>query len=584
MPAWLAGDAAIALAGALAALTVSAALGFPKLAEPGSDNDSVMRLVQIRDLLAGQGWFDLHQYRMGPDGGFVMHWSRLVDAPIAGLILLLRPILGTAGAEFAAALIWPTALMALALYFLLRAARTFGGEAARFPALVLGATAFHFMGIFAPAALDHHNLQLTLVLAMAVWLIAGGTFATGLAAGMAAAVSIAVGMETMPYVAAAGLSVALLFWLRGSDETRAAAGFGAGLAGGAALCLVLTVRPAAWPGAVCDAFSGAQAGSAVLAGLGLAAVAALTRSSKGWVRLGALAALAAASAAFVLTAYSQCLADPYADVPARLRDYWLDWVSEAQSLRSIISSEPAEAATYYVTPLIGLLLLFGRLARSPGRRETLPLAVLLAAAVAVSMWQVRGSIFSLSLAVIPLSAWVGGLRSAARTGSAAPTLKMAGAWLVSFNVAWGLAALLISGAVVGSEPHDEADACRGGADFARLAQLPAGTVLAVSNHGALILAETGHRALAGPYHRNVEGNLATIDAMTGTPDEALAVVQRYGVDYVAVCPGNPETQVLTRRAPDSLLARLRRGDRVEWLQPSASPENEALRVFLVAPR
>ena len=50
---------------------------------PIGDNDSLLRLVEIRDLLGGQGWFDLHQYRMGPPGGFVMHWSRLVDAPIA---------------------------------------------------------------------------------------------------------------------------------------------------------------------------------------------------------------------------------------------------------------------------------------------------------------------------------------------------------------------------------------------------------------------------------------------------------------------------------------------------------------------
>ena len=44
--------------------------GFPTLADSGGDNDSLMRLVEVRDLVAGQGWFDLHQYRMGGDGGF----------------------------------------------------------------------------------------------------------------------------------------------------------------------------------------------------------------------------------------------------------------------------------------------------------------------------------------------------------------------------------------------------------------------------------------------------------------------------------------------------------------------------------
>ena len=52
----------------------------------------------IRALLDGQGWFDLRNYRLNPPGGFDIHWSRLVDLPIAGLILLgavlLHPLLG----------------------------------------------------------------------------------------------------------------------------------------------------------------------------------------------------------------------------------------------------------------------------------------------------------------------------------------------------------------------------------------------------------------------------------------------------------------------------------------------------------
>ncbi len=52
----------------------------------GPDNDDGMRLVEVRDFLAGQGWFDLMQYRLGLDGGTLMHWSRLIDLPIASLI------------------------------------------------------------------------------------------------------------------------------------------------------------------------------------------------------------------------------------------------------------------------------------------------------------------------------------------------------------------------------------------------------------------------------------------------------------------------------------------------------------------
>jgi hypothetical protein len=63
------------------------------------DTDDNMRMMQVRGLLHGQGWFDLRQHRMNPPFGANIHWSRLVDLPIAGLILGLRPLLGGPAAE-----------------------------------------------------------------------------------------------------------------------------------------------------------------------------------------------------------------------------------------------------------------------------------------------------------------------------------------------------------------------------------------------------------------------------------------------------------------------------------------------------
>ena len=63
------------------------------------DTDDNMRIMQVRALLHGQGWYDLRNYRMNPPYGANIHWSRLVDLPIAGLILTLRPFLGGPGAD-----------------------------------------------------------------------------------------------------------------------------------------------------------------------------------------------------------------------------------------------------------------------------------------------------------------------------------------------------------------------------------------------------------------------------------------------------------------------------------------------------
>jgi hypothetical protein len=64
-----------------------------------NDTDDNMRLMQVRGLLAGQGWYDLRQYRLNPPAGLDIHWSRLVDLPIAGLFLLFKPFTGAALAE-----------------------------------------------------------------------------------------------------------------------------------------------------------------------------------------------------------------------------------------------------------------------------------------------------------------------------------------------------------------------------------------------------------------------------------------------------------------------------------------------------
>src|SRR5579872_437599 len=85
--------------------------------------DDAMRLVEMRDLIGGQGWFDLFQHRMDPPGGLSMHWSRLIDAPLAALILLLKPLLGIRGAEAATLYFWPALLFAIALALIAAIAR-----------------------------------------------------------------------------------------------------------------------------------------------------------------------------------------------------------------------------------------------------------------------------------------------------------------------------------------------------------------------------------------------------------------------------------------------------------------------------
>jgi hypothetical protein len=76
-----------------------------------ADGDDALRLVEVRDLLNGQSWFDLTQKRYLPPEGVPMHWSRLVDLPLAAAVRVLTPLLGEGLAFGMVAAAWPPLLL-----------------------------------------------------------------------------------------------------------------------------------------------------------------------------------------------------------------------------------------------------------------------------------------------------------------------------------------------------------------------------------------------------------------------------------------------------------------------------------------
>lgn len=581
-------DLLLALCATLLVLGLNAISGFPTIADLGADNDSMLRLVEVRDLLAGQGWFDLHQYRMGLTGGFVMHWSRLVDTPIALIIFTFQALgASTAAAEKAAQIIWPLSLYGLTIFVILRASRRLAGTDVAMPALVLSTAALFFIGIFHPGTLDHHNVQLLLT-AASLWLMTEAPFrrSAALLSGLCAGLTLAVGMETAPYVAALGACAAVLF-IFDERERQTARGFGIGFAAIALVVLVATIPPSAWGVAECDAFSAFQFVIAALSGFGLAAIAGLPGQSTAKRRFLSMSALAVAIAAVALLFFPQCLASPYAGVDERIRTYWLNDVVEAQPFLSVAVNEPKLMAARYVTPFIAILLIGLQLRSRRLRREEALTAVLLIVAFAVSLWQVRGSTFSVAFAVLPLSTWIAGVRlQASAAHSWRVSIRIAAAWLVSLNATWAGVAVAAQSVVQKAPAKINSDAdhaltCGKASDFGDLAGMPATTVLASSNLGSPILMFTGHRALAGPYHRNVGGNLAMLDAFMGAPDAARAIVEREHVGLVAICRGNSEELSLAAQAPTGLAARLLKRDVPDWLELDSATASKPVEIYRV---
>lgn len=580
-----------ALAAVFILMIISITSGFPTLSNADGDNDSVLRLTQIRDLMAGQSWFDLTQYRLGPEGGVLMHWSRLVDAPIAGLIMLAKGFGASQQlSEMIAMTAWPAMLLATATWLIVRIARATYGDGALFPAAVIGVLTLIWIGIFGPGRIDHHNLQLVLSLAMVLGLIRS-SFAGGVLAGCCAALSLAIGMETLPFVALGGATSAILYLVRGERDAPSAAGFGLGFAAAGAVCFVATVPRASWFAATCDAYSVAQASVASLAGLGLFAIARIARAQRNlMLRAGAMAALGGAIGALVISQFPQCLADPYASLDPRLKTFWLDHVVEAQSLLDTARSLPGKLLVWYVTPAIALAVLTWRAVRTGLSRAETVLAIVLAGAYATSIWQIRGGQFAVPLATVILAGWVE--RNRKGDGSLRAGMFCIATWLLSLNVFWtviGVATMPDKDKSANSREASGPKAalpgtCYARADYADLGALPGATVLAISNLGSGIITYTHHRALAGPYHRNVAGNLAVLDTLLADPQSAMQAAAKSGANLIAVCRGNPETKMLAKKVPGSLLAALVAGKAPSWLHPVAgNPDNIEVYTIAVEP-
>jgi hypothetical protein len=580
----------LAVIATIVVLALNAFGGFETLSDFRGDNDSLMRLVQVRDLIDGQGWFDLSQYRMGPEGGFTMHWSRVVDAPIAAIVVAGTVLTGSVAlAETVAQIAWPALLFCLTLVFIVRASRLFGGEQAVLPSVVIGAAALHFVGIFAPGALDHHNFQLMLTAASLYFLMeAPAKRGRALLSGACAALMLAIGMETAPYVAVLGLCAAGLFLFGGAGERLAARDFGIGFAGVSVLAFLATIPASSWTQPQCDAFSIAQFAMAALAGTGLAAAASMefAAATRGR-RLLALTSLGLAAGVLMLLAFPQCISDPYSMIDERMREIWLANISEAKPLITLLHSEPGKVVARYVTPFIGLVWMAASLRSRSWRWQDVVVGAVLAMAFAVSIWQVRGSTFSIAFAVIPLSAWVGGWRRRAEVSrSGWVSAKLVAVWLLSLNASWTGAAAAAAVALEdnAAAPKDNsASDCERETDFATLASLPRATVLSVSNLGSPILAYSAHHAISGPYHRNMDGNRMALEVSMGSTQDARRIMERRGIDLLAVCPGNPESRLLAKRAPDGFLAAMLNGAVPAWLEPVQASQNEPLKLYRMRP-
>jgi hypothetical protein len=553
----------------------------------GGDTDDAMRMVEVRDLLAGQGWFDHFQYRLGLDGGTSMHWSRIVDAPVAALVMFFSLFVSSMQAQQYAVFIWPMLMIFPTMIAISVAAERFGGREAMLPSYFMTAFFIMLFPRFAPGSIDHHNVQLALVAIMAAGILDRRLETISFAAaGATGAVAVAVGAETLPIVAICCACVALVWAHNGALARRAATGF----AGAFSLSLVFlyftNIGPSEYTKVYCDAYS-AGFFSIGLIGSALLWLSAASISRKSMLaRYAALAGIAVACAVTAKLIAPECLEKPYSTLDPLLKSLWLDHVNEAQSIYSMIVNDPFHVTTFYGTPIVALFACAWMAWKGPRTVQLFTVSVLVAAPLAVSMYQVRGASFSLMLCIIPLSLMVARAREGTHKPNAvlADHLKFIFACLVSLPFVWAFGGYALKQQFADKIVEaGESGACNTPEAMAALAAQPPGLVASISNIGAHMLLYTDHRVLTAPYHRNPTGMLAGLRISTLPPPEAEKVARKDGVTIIAVCPGDAETRFLAEKAPDGLLANLKKGDVPAFLDPVPGTEDASLRLYRLKP-
>jgi len=547
----------------------------------------------VRDLLAGQSWYDLTQWRMNVPFGLPMHWSRLIDAPIAGLILLFRQFLVPQSAETLAICVWPMLSLLAAWLAIGRIAQHLAGLKAGVIAILFGAAAAAVLGYFTPGVIDHHNVQVALTLWTLAFLIEIETNPRAAnAAALLSVLSLTIGLEVLPYVVTSLLIIGALWISRGDEFSGAVRRFGLTFSLAAPLALALFAADHERFSAACDAYSGFYATLATFGGLGLASVTLLAAGTP--VRRALLfVGLGIAALLLVLAIAPACLAGPYGNVSPRINEIFLSRVQEVQS--PILNAANDWPFFFYGT----LYSAFGLLAcifsvflvQQKNRLAAIIVASFAAMAFAVMSVEVRGVLFALLASLPGLAAatqlsierWTRpGWRAALATIVALILLSNVS---LAYAVSIGRNLLANPRAQAARAKADsESWYCFSQASVAQLAAQPRARVVAFLDQGPAILAYSAHSVIAGPYHRNEQGILDTFDLLTKNPEIGARIARRRAIDYVVVCRTSYDfSYYLNASGPQGLLGQLDTNHIPTWLAPlnSKVPPSEHVTVYRV---
>ncbi|TPG15660.1 AcrB/AcrD/AcrF family protein [Sphingomonas oligophenolica] len=550
------------------------------------DTDDNMRLMQVRGLLAGQGWFDLTNYRLNPPTGFNIHWSRIVDLPIAGLILFFRLFTTNAWAERLACGIAPLIPLSITMVGIGATVRRLVHPLAWPLAVVFLLATSVTMLMYLPERIDHHGWQLAMLSLSVAGLCDPRALRGGVIVGLASAVSISIGLEMLPYAAMAG-AILTLRWIwagngEGGEATRLAA-YAISLAGGTAAGFAGFASNANYV-LRCDALTPVYLSVMVAAGVLLFVLAWANPASRA-VRLGCAVLAGAVIVAGFVHFFPQCLGRPE-QVSPELQRNWLDNVREAKPIYKHPFRLAFPMAALPIVGVIGVAVGTWRARRTPTLLGWACVALFVTFATLMLLWQVRVAPAA-QLMAIPGSVALAWLILPWLLNHRSMPVRVIGT-VGGFLIVSGL----FAGLIIKYLPVDRPNAytrrvnlatssCIRTTVLSKLDYYPAQTIFTFVDLGPRLITLTHHDAIAGPYHRNGDAILDVQHAFGGTPDRARAIMKRHGATLLLICPNAAESTNYRARNPGGFYDQLAHGTVPAWLTPLPLPKGSPLRLFRI---
>lgn len=515
----------------------------------GGDGDDQMRLVEVRDWLGGQGWFDMRQYRVLPPEGISMHWSRYLDAAIGAVLTVAKLFLPGPQAEYATLILWPSFLACLMVLILAHGNYRLFGAAGAIGALAVFFGWSKLGGEYVAPRIDHHNIQM--MGAAAVFylsLVPGRARLLGVLAGLAMACALAIGLEMLPVFATIWGVVALRYAFGEKDLGGWLIGFGIAFSLAAPLLMAGQTPFAAWGTRYCDVLAiPVMTLGAVGVVSTLVPVIFERHLTSPATRIAALVIVAGLGLWLCFPVLGHCLAGPYSDVPPEIRKTITSKISEALPASRMLVLFPEILGRLLLPPLITLILALVAIwfmrSRLSRQQWTVLIQALVVSAVGLGFALIQVRATNLMTPAIPL---LGGFvvyafsqipRADRIRLPLALLLLLAMPSTVERIVTYYLEPRMETMAASGTgAPVKMRKACRSRGAMDEVARLPKSLIFNPVNLGMTILLTTNHSVTSAAYHRSADAFWNGVGAFQ-SEDALRAALKKSGADIVIICEG-----------------------------------------------